>query len=324
MIQWKNRNYNKIRLQEWLQKLQTSDESNSLAPGPLLQPYFANFPRNPPRIPASKNRMSRNRMAGAFHAFVPPMNRVIAWVKELRTASGDKDLFKERFVQKVHKLLAITSVHKDRKELSGRKSWTRETDDAVISAWMTESYDRDLPWYRAVGQNEQKSSKHDLSIHPDCIPGHRAAEKHLNFVLMAFQPGRSKLAMMDFQIVQEQEHLLFWNANQTLHKSNQTLLVHGALIDHKTNLALTADCGEHIDPLPLCFHRQHGRTDFWGKAALYDFFHRVWQNNMCKHYSTETSYRTKKCWNLLEHKIFQHNICMCSTKCEYRCYAGKC
>jgi hypothetical protein len=74
---------------------------------------------------------------------------------------------------------------------------------------MTESYDRDLPWYRAVGQNEQKSSKHDLSIHPDCIPGHRAAEKHLNFVLMAFQPGRSKLAMMDFQIVQEQEHLLF-------------------------------------------------------------------------------------------------------------------
>ena len=37
MIQWKNRNYNKIRLQEWLQKLQTSDESNSLAPGPLLQ-----------------------------------------------------------------------------------------------------------------------------------------------------------------------------------------------------------------------------------------------------------------------------------------------
>ena len=52
MIQWKNRNYNKIRLQEWLQKLQTSDESNSLAPGPLLQPYFANFPWNTPSIPA--------------------------------------------------------------------------------------------------------------------------------------------------------------------------------------------------------------------------------------------------------------------------------
>ena len=44
MIQWKNRNYNKIRLQEWLQKLQTSDESNSLAPGPLLQLIRKNRP----------------------------------------------------------------------------------------------------------------------------------------------------------------------------------------------------------------------------------------------------------------------------------------
>ena len=74
---------------------------------------------------------------------------------------------------------------------------------------MTESYERYLPQSKADDLNGQKSSKHDLSIHPDCIPGHRAAEKHLNFVLMAFQPGRSKLAMMDFQIVQEQEHLLF-------------------------------------------------------------------------------------------------------------------
>ena len=45
---------------------------------------------------------------------------------------------------------------------------------------------------------------------------------------------------------------------------------YGVLIDHKTNLALTADCGEHIDPLTLRFHWQHGRTAFQGKAALYD------------------------------------------------------
>ena len=50
----------------------------------------------------------------------------------------------------------------------------------------------------------------------------------------------------------------------------------------------------------------------------------VWQNNMCKHYSTGNHYRIKKCLNLLEYKSFQHNICMRSTKCEYRCYAGKC
>ncbi len=74
---------------------------------------------------------------------------------------------------------------------------------------MTESYDRDLPWYRAVGLNEQKSSKHDSGIHPDYIPEHRAAGKHFNFILVLFQPGCSKLAVMDVQIVQNQEHLLF-------------------------------------------------------------------------------------------------------------------
>ena len=34
-------------------------------------------------------------------------------------------------------------------------------------------------------------------------------EKHLNFILVVFQPGRGKFAVMDLQIVQNQEHLLF-------------------------------------------------------------------------------------------------------------------
>ena len=96
-------------------------------------------------------------------------------------------------------------------------------------------------------------------------------EKHRNFDLVVFRSGRSMLAMMDLQIVQDQEHLLLWNANQALHKPDQPLLVHSVLIDHKPDFALTADCGEHIDPLPLRFHWQHGRTAFQGKAALYDF-----------------------------------------------------
>ena len=96
-------------------------------------------------------------------------------------------------------------------------------------------------------------------------------EKHLNFILAVFQPRRSKLAVMDVQIVQNQEHLLFSITNQALHKPDQPLWVHGVLIDHKPDFALTADCGEHIDPLPLRFHWQHGRTAFQGKAALYDF-----------------------------------------------------
>ena len=61
-------------------------------------------------------------------------------------------------------------------------------------------------------------------------------------------------------------------------------------------------------------------NDTWSGVLAY----MVWQNNMCKHYSAENRYRIKKCLNLLEYKSFQHNICMRSTKCEYRYYAGKC
>ena len=85
-------------------------------------------------------------------------------------------------------------------------------------------------------------------------------EKHRNFDLVVFRSGRSMLAMMDLQIVQDQEYFLFRGADQTFHESDQPLLVHGVLIDHKTNLALTADRRSHIDPLPLRFYRQYRRT----------------------------------------------------------------
>ena len=99
----------------------------------------------------------------------------------------------------------------------------------------------------------------------------RRQEKHLNFILALFQPGRSNLAMMDLQIVQNQEHFPLRSADQTLHEADQPLLVHGVRIDHKTNLALAADRRDHIDPLSFGFHRQHRRTAFRRKAALYDF-----------------------------------------------------
>ena len=87
----------------------------------------------------------------------------------------------------------------------------------------------------------------------------RRQEEHLNFILVLFQPSRSKLAMMDLLFRSDQKHLLFGGTNQALHKLDQPLLVHGVLIDHKPDLALTADRRDHIDPLPLRFHRQHGR-----------------------------------------------------------------
>ena len=102
-------------------------------------------------------------------------------------------IYSELFIFARGLLYLTISAFKDRKVLDGGKIWTQETDDAVISAWMTESYGRDLPWYRAVGLNEQKSSKHDSSIHPDYIPEHRAAGKTPQFYPCAF-PARTQQA----------------------------------------------------------------------------------------------------------------------------------
>ena len=85
-------------------------------------------------------------------------------------------------------------------------------------------------------------------------------KKYFNFIIMFFQLGRSKLAMMNLQIVQNQEHFPFRAADQTLHESDQTLLVHGVLIHHEPYFPLTAEGGDHIDSLSFRFHRQHGRT----------------------------------------------------------------
>ena len=53
-----------------------------------------------------------------------------------------------------------------------------------------------------------------------------------------FQLGHGKLAVMDLQIVQNQEHL----------KPDESLLVHGVLIEHKPDFALTVGRRDHIDP----------------------------------------------------------------------------
>ena len=85
-------------------------------------------------------------------------------------------------------------------------------------------------------------------------------EKHIHMIFLLFQPGRHKLAMMDLQIVQNQEHFPFRAADQTLQEADQALLVHGVLINHKTNFPLTADRRDPIDSLSFRFHWQHWRT----------------------------------------------------------------
>ncbi len=66
-------------------------------------------------------------------------------------------------------------------------------------------------------------------------------EEHLNLVPMLFQPFRSEFSVMDFQVVQNEKHLLPGRANQTTHKFDEPLLIHRVLVEHKANPTLIAD-----------------------------------------------------------------------------------
>lgn len=101
--------------------------------------------------------------------------------------------------------------------------------------------------------------------------GIRREEKYFNFLLVFLQPGFNKLAMMNLQVIQYQEHLPLRRADKALHKLDQPPLIHGVLIDHETHIALVADCRKHIDPFPLCFHRQNRRLSFGSEAPLHHF-----------------------------------------------------
>ena len=93
-------------------------------------------------------------------------------------------------------------------------------------------------------------------------------EEYVNFLGVFLQPGRNKFAVVDFKIIQDQEHFPLRGANQTIHKLDESVLVHRFLIKHKTNIALTADCRDHIDPLPFRLYWQNGRVTLGREASL--------------------------------------------------------
>ena len=101
----------------------------------------------------------------------------------------------------------------------------------------------------------------------------RRQEEHLNFILVLFQPSRSKLAMMDLQIVQNQEHFPLRSADQTLHKADQPLLVHGVRIEHKTNLdrlkAVFWDMCEITTSVETIDHPASDSAEAWTEKILH-------------------------------------------------------
>jgi len=89
--------------------------------------------------------------------------------------------------------------------------------------------------------------------------GIRGQEEHFDLLTVLFQPSRDEFSVMNLPIIQNKEYLLPGRANQTTHKLYEPLLIHGVWIEHKADAALVADSCNHINPHPLCLHRQHGR-----------------------------------------------------------------
>lgn len=76
---------------------------------------------------------------------------------------------------------------------------------------------------------------------------------------------------MNLQIIQDQKYFFLRCTDQAAHKSNQTLLVHGFLIQHKTYIPLTGQSGDHIEPLLPGLYRQHRRMPLGSKTAFVVF-----------------------------------------------------
>ena len=96
-------------------------------------------------------------------------------------------------------------------------------------------------------------------------------EKEFQLIPVLIQPCRDLFPMMDFQIVQDQKNFVLRCTNQAAHKSDQPLLVHGFLIQHKAYLSLTGQSGDHIEPFLLGFYRQHRRMPLGREAAFVVF-----------------------------------------------------
>lgn len=90
-------------------------------------------------------------------------------------------------------------------------------------------------------------------------------EKHLNFVLAVFQPGRSKLAVMDFQIVQDQEHLPF----ETRIRRSINRISRCWFIVSWQSIKRTLDRGELFAPAGLTrdYHQRILRLHIWEKEG---------------------------------------------------------
>ena len=81
--------------------------------------------------------------------------------------------------------------------------------------------------------------------------------EHFDLIRVLFQPLVHQLAVMYSQVVDDQKHLSVHILDQSPHKANQRIGVHGVPVDHKADLSLIGDRGDQIDPVRLC--RQDNR-----------------------------------------------------------------
>ena len=85
--------------------------------------------------------------------------------------------------------------------------------------------------------------------------------------LMVCKPFSYLLAVMSFEVVEDEIDLPSRIVNQPSHEGNEFLLGHRFPVDHEPDLPLIRDCGNHTDMSPLCRHSEHRRLSFWTIAA---------------------------------------------------------
>ena len=141
---------------------------------------------------------------------------------------------------------SITPEQEYRKSGYVEKKRRLYQENVVRFAWRKLFYGGYRIWSEVSHQNGPKVSARDWDIHLDCSQGHKAAEKTARFYPAAC-PARLRLSSHGAPLGCPKSGKLFvGGSNQPVHKLDQTLLVHGILVQHEANVPLPAQGGKHI------------------------------------------------------------------------------
>jgi len=91
--------------------------------------------------------------------------------------------------------------------------------------------------------------------------------ENLDLFPVFLQPLFNGFAMMNTKIIQNQKNLVPGILDQTGHKLDQKLGIHGFLVHHETHLAAVGNGRYHADVALFGYHPDYWGLSLWGKAS---------------------------------------------------------